>query len=494
MKANLILAIVSAALLVAIHPEFDLNWLAPVAITPLLMAAGREPRPLQRFLIGEVAGITTWFGVCYWIQFVLVEHGRMTTGLSWLAMVIFCIAKALHMGVFALLAGPLLRLRWAAAPAIAALWTGLERTHGPLGFAWLTLGNAGIDMGLPLRLAPVVGVYGLSFVFALMSATLVLAIHRRPRHELAWVLILPALYLLPKSPEPKAGAESAVVLQPNLAQKPEWTDVEVRNMHERLVSLTLESAMNRSLPKPTVILWPEVPAPLYYYNDASFRERVTQVARLSQTDFLFGAVSFTQSGAPLNSAVLLNSSGELVSRYDKMYLVPFGEFVPPLFSWVSRITNEAGDFQPGENLVVSKMAGHTAGTFICYESAFPGLVRQFTERGAEVLINITNDGYFGRTAARQQHLSLGRMRAAENGRWVLRATNDGWTVSIDPAGRIASRLPPFEELAGRLEFSFLAGMTPYARFGDWFAWLCLVGGFAASAWIARSHIQFRRRH
>jgi apolipoprotein N-acyltransferase len=209
------------------------------------------------------------------------------------------------------------------------------------------------------------------------------------------------------------------------------------------------------------------------------------LARLTQTHFLFGTVSFTQSGAPLNSAVFLQPSGEFVSRYDKMYLVPFGEFIPPMFSWVNRITKEAGDFEPGRSIVVSKAGEHTVGTFICYESAFPHQVRQIANAGSEVLVNITNDGYFGKTSARQQHLLLGRMRAAENRRWVLRSTNDGWTVSIDPAGRIVDQFPPFEERAGRLGFSWISEKTFYTRYGDWFAWSCLIASFAAAGLVAR---------
>jgi apolipoprotein N-acyltransferase len=476
--ANTILAVISAALLIIIQPEYDVRWLVPLALVPLLLAAGREPTATRRFLLGALTGVITWFGICYWIRYVLVHHGGMTDGLSWLAMFFFCLSKGFYVAVFALLAGPLLRLRWFAAPVIAGLWAGLERTQGPMGFAWLTLGNAGIDMELPMRLAPVVGTYGLSFVFALLSASMVLAIHRRPRRELIWPLALPLLFLLPALPPPARGTESAVTMQPNLAQRDDWKPAEVRAMHDRLVLLTLEEALKQ--PKPKLLLWPEVPAPIYYYNDARFREHVTRLARVSQAPFLFGSVSFTLMQAPLNSAILIDPAGNFVSRYDKMFLVPFGEYIPPLFNWVNRITNEAGDFEPGKNLVVSKTNGYSLGTFICYESAFPHLVRLFPEAGADVLLNITNDGYFGRTSARAQHLLLGRMRAAENRRWVLRSTNDGWTVSIDPAGRIVDSLPPFEERAGRLSFTPIRETTLYSRYGDWFAWLGLIIGFVAT--------------
>ena len=138
-----------------IFPGFGLPWLAPVALVPLLIALAREPRPLWRLLLGEFAGIIYWFAICYWIQFVLEVHGDMGHWGSWATFALFCVLKALHLALFSLLAAVLLDTPYAI-PAVAALWTGIERTHGTFGFAWLTLGNAGIDMPLPLRVTPFV--------------------------------------------------------------------------------------------------------------------------------------------------------------------------------------------------------------------------------------------------------------------------------------------------------------------------------------------------
>jgi apolipoprotein N-acyltransferase len=261
------------------------------------------------------------------------------------------------------------------------------------------------------------------------------------------------------------------------------SEPDLRRLHRLLAAMTLESALDRSLPPASLLLWPEVPAPFYYYDDPVFRDEVTQVARLARVPFLFGAVSWTPRRAPLNSAILLDANGEFVSRYDKMFLVPFGEFVPPIFWWVNRITREAGDFEPGQSLVVSTVGNHKSSAVICYESAFPHLVRRFADAGAEVLINMTNDGYFGLTAARRQHLLLARMRAVENRRWLLRPTNNGITVSIDPGGRLVDQIPPLEQRAGRLGFSWIAERTVYTRYGDWFAWSCLVFGLGSAAWV-----------
>ena len=477
---NYLLVIVTALLLVLIHPGPNLVFLAPVALTPLLIACARETRALRRFLLGWIAGVAYWWGVCYWIQFVLEVHGGMGGFLSWVAFILFCVLKALHLGVFAMLAGWLMP-RWYAIPAVAALWTGLERTHGTFGFAWLALGNAGADMGLPMRLAPFIGVYGLSFVFAMLAAALACVVLRRPRVELAWLAALAAMWLLPPLPAFTRGTESAVLVQPNLNEEEDWTPLKTDSMQKELVTRSLDAALDPVRGRPRLILWPETPGPIYYYEDPTFHRYATDLARTTGSYFLFGTVAYSERHQPLNSAVLLAPDGDLVSRYDKMFLVPFGEFVPPLFSWVNRVTKEAGDFAPGSRVVVFPVGTHGLGTFICYESAFPHLVRQFAEAGADVLANISNDGYFGTSAARWQHLKLVRMRAAENRRWILRATNDGITATVDPAGRVLRTLPPFKEQTLRTEFGYVKDTTFYTRHGDWFAWSCLLAGLGLSA-------------
>jgi apolipoprotein N-acyltransferase len=215
------------------------------------------------------------------------------------------------------------------------------------------------------------------------------------------------------------------------------------------------------------------------------------LARLANTYLLLGVVAHTPEGAPLNSAILISPEGRLVTRYDKVNLVPFGEFVPWPFDFVKRITTEAGDFTPGKQVVVSPIDGHSGGhklgTFICYESVFPNFVRRFVQDGAEVLFNISNDGYFGRSAARMQHLEIVRMRAAENRRWILRSTNDGITGTIDPAGRLRGTLPLYVEAASRTGFSYIRERTFYTRYGDWFPILCAIVAAALLVATKRWH-------
>jgi apolipoprotein N-acyltransferase len=466
------LAILSAILLLLLFPGASFHFLAPVALTPLLFALARTPLWWQRFLYGWVAGIVFWFGLCNWIQFVLEDHGGMGRWGGWGAFLLFCILKALHLAVFSMLAGPLMNRPYAV-PAVAALWAGLERTHSTFGFAWLQLGNAGIDMSVPLRLAPFVGVYGVSFVFCMLAAAIASLLLRRPRIYVVPLLALPLLWLLPPIREGTPAPEKALVVQPNIDTETEWTGARQRQTEHQLNLLSL------AIPAPLVI-WPELPAPLYYFDDPQFHQEAQRIA-IRHGYFLFGTVAYNAKGAPLNSAVLLGPKGNEIGRYDKIYLVPFGEFVPPLFSFVNRITQEAGDFAPGRQIKVLPAANHRLGVFICYESAFPHLVRQFSKAGADVLVNISNDGYFGHTYAREQHLLLVQMRAVENRRFIIRATNDGLTAVVDPSGRIIKEFPPYQQIAAPVRYGAVEATTFYARHGDWFAWTCLIIGLGFSA-------------
>lgn len=478
-------AVLTAGFLAAVQPPFQAAFLAPAALTPLLYALVHEARWTRRFLTGWLAGFLYWLIVCHWIKDVLAAYGGLTGPLAVFTLLAFAAAKGLHLAVFSALGGAVLKRPWAI-PVVAALWVGIERTHGPLGFAWLTLGNAGVEMGLPVRLAPWVGVYGLSFVFAALGTSLALVLLRRPRRQLAWLLPLAGLWFLPPLQLKVAPGQQAVVAQPNVAGNAVWSLDEKDRMLRQLMYSTLAEAVEVEKRRPDLLLWPEAPAPLYYYQDETLRRGAAELTRLAGAPFIFGGVAYTPRREPLNSAFLVDRRGQLAGRYDKRFLVPFGEFIPPGFGWIEKISSEAGNYAAGTRAGVFALGDHRVGLFICYESAFPHLVREAAAGGAEVLVNLTNDGYFGRSRApREQHLQLARMRAIENGRWLLRPANDGATAAVDPVGRVWDRLPEFARQTGRLRFAWLREQTAYTRWGDWFAWGCLLVGLAGvgAAWM-----------
>ncbi len=471
------LALASGILLVLLFPPFGFAWLAPLALTPILVACARETRWKRRALFGWAAGFLFWAGMCPWIQFVLEVHGGMGRWGGWGSFLLFGLYKGLPMAVFAVLCG-WLTSRWWSIPACAALWTGIERLHAYTGFAWLDLGNSGIGMPYPMRLAPITGVYGLTFVFALISGAVASIVLRRPRREIAWLGPVLLLLALPRLPRPNEPREQALVVQPNFDTEAEWTDAVTTLAEQKLALLSKIDPARIDSAGPghaSLLIWPEAPAP-FYPNEPLFRRYVGHVAQDAQAHFLFGAVSFNRQHQPMNAAFMLDPTGALQGEYDKVNLVPFGEFIPPLFEWVGKITHEVGDFVPGERVRDFQVDGHSVGAFICYEAVFPDFVRQFVHQGAQVLVNISNDGYFGHSAAHEQHLLIARMRAAENRRWLIRATNDGITAVIDPRGRVVDRMAPFVQTSKQMAFDYTTEETPYTRYGDWFAWGCLAAG------------------
>ena len=319
----------------------------------------------------------------------------------------------------------------------------------------------------------------MSFVFAMLSAGVACVLLRQPRVRLAPLLVLPLLYLLPAIPQQLPTDQTALVVQPNVDTEQTWTFSAQEQTEQQLV------ALSDALPAPLVI-WPELPAPLYYYSDPDFHHAADEIAA-HHNYFLFETVAYKTKTEPLNSAVLLSREGTELGRYDKINLVPFGEYVPAALSWVNRVTQETGDFVPGNKVRVLEAGADRLGVFICYEAAFAELVRQFVAEGANVLVNQSNDGYFGHTEARLQHLAIARMRAVENRRFLIRSTNDGYSVVIDPAGRIIQSLPPYQQLASPVRYGRISQTTFYTRFGDWFVWSCLAAGLALSGWHLRSY-------
>ncbi len=487
MILNWILAIGSAALLVLVFPRFDLVWLAPVALTPLLIACAREHRWAWRFAFGYAAGIVYWFGLCNWIAWTLAHHAGVSDVAAWLLFALFCLAKAAQMGVFAALAGVVWRSKFAL-PAIGALWVAIEWTHSYTGFEWLNLGNAGSDMSFPLRLAPITGVWGISFVFALLAAGVASLILRRPRLQILWMLLLPALLFFPDVPAQQRGDVSAILVQPNIDDEAEWTPELLRSTEQQLAFLSLSPVVGGE--KTQLIVWPEMPAP-FYDTDPEFISMVASTAKTAHAPVLTGIVAHAADGAPLNSALLMSANGNVISRYDKVNLVPFGEFVPWPFGLVTRkVSDEAGDFEAGKRVVVSPLDSHRIGVFICYESVFPSYIRKFAASGAEALFNISNDSWFGKSQARYQHLRIVRMRAAENARWILRATDNGITAAIDPAGRVIRAAEEYTELSARMRYRYRQDLTFYTKHGDWFVLLCAL---IAAATLTSAELPGRHR-
>jgi len=494
---RLLLALASGAALALSFPSYDFSLLAWISVG-LLILASSGARPAVAPLYGFVHGLL-FYPICLtWIEAVVHQYGNVppviAAGLVLLIAIIFGMITAVFSWGVAVAStkGPAL-----ACTLAPFLWVALEfaRTHVPIiGFPWNLAGYAASGNLALVQLTAVTGIYGLSFVVAGFGAALAYAILVGSKHAWRAVLIsLAVLVLIAVSGGyfvPSAQTHyTAHLVQTNFPQSyaypPDWLPQHAAEL-DLLERISIEAATK----VPGLIVWPEVPAP-FSLQDAPFAERARQVARDAGQDFLVGVEDWRRNSAgkwdATNSAVLLAASGARLFTYDKIHLVPFGEYVP-LRKWLrfaGKLTADIGDFAAGTRYQVGSLPGGTFGAFICYEAIFPDEVRRFTAGGAELLINMSNDGWFGRSAAPAQHVMMARVRAVENRRWLLRDTNNGFTVDVDPYGRTVAQLAT--DMRGQLDapYDFRSDLTLYARFGDWFAWLSVVAS-AGLLGMARS--------
>jgi apolipoprotein N-acyltransferase len=280
-------------------------------------------------------------------------------------------------------------------------------------------------------------------------------------------------------PAPIVGTDhTATLVQANvpILQGSDWTREYFQDTLRELTALS-ENPANLVKPRPDLIVWPESPAP-FYTNDPTVRDTVSSIARQADSWMLVGTIGIPIAGATpqeteiYNSAALVSPDGKWMSRYDKIHLVPFGEYVPfkNIFSFAGGLTKEVGDFSHGISRSPLDAGGKKLGVFICYESIFPDEIRQLAANGAQVFVNISNDGWYGDSGAYAQHLKQARMRAVENDRWLLRDTNTGITASVDPFGRISSSVPRKIRTALIARYALSNVTTFYTRHGDWFAY------------------------
>ena len=499
-----LLVVFSAILQVLIFPLPGVYVLCWFALTPLIVALMRArpagelevpgaPRlqpatPLQGFLLAYVCGILWYAGTCYWIYDTMHQYGGLSAPVAVLVLFLFSCYLGLYHGLFGLLVALVARPRNDRRALLLApfLWVAVELARARItGFPWNLLGIAQVDNVALSRIAAFTGVYGLSFEIALVNIA-VAAAFLIPRQKRAAMLIagLAAAAVLQAGrlvePPPAPHDRSALLLQQNLPVAANWSPVYYQQTLSELTNLTVKSAAQSGATKIDLIVWPESPAP-FFTNDPRFREPISDMARALKLPVVTGAIGSNaptaNSDAPVfNSAALISATGDWQARYDKAHLVPFGEYLPfpSLFSFAGGLTKEVGEFGRGTSHNPLNAGNEQLGVFICYESIFPDEVRQFARNGAQVFVNISNDGWYGDSGAYAQHLNQTRMRAVENNRWILSATNTGVTASIDPLGRVAASIPRKRRDVLIAPYALTFVTTFYARHGDWFAFACAI--------------------
>jgi apolipoprotein N-acyltransferase len=488
-SARLLLALVSGVALALAFPIFNFPLLAWISLAILILAV-LNVTPRLALLLGWLQGVAFYALSVPWFYSVMRRYGPLSViAAAGVFMLVVFICASCH-AAFALGVAWLGRFGVSRACLAAPfLWVSTEflLLHLPhIGFPWNLLGYAAAGNLAFVQLTAITGIFGLSLLVAAYNALLAWAAvqaargkTRALRTPLYVTILLAVIALAGPRFVPQAAADRvAHLVQTNfpvsMNYPADWMQTHASEL-DGLEQISISAAQKIS----GIVVWPEVPAP-FSLQDAPFLTRATRIARGAGNGFLVGVVDLKplpngRIGAT-NSAALLDSSGALNFLYDKIHLVPFSEYVPwrNWLNFAGSLTGLIGDFQHGTQYKVGRVPGGTFSVYICYEAIFPNEVRRFTLAGAELFVNISDDGWFGGSSAPAQHLAMARVRAVENRRWLLRDTNTGITVSVDPYGRIVARLPA--DIRGELDapYGFRTDMTPYARWGDWLPWVCVI--------------------
>jgi apolipoprotein N-acyltransferase len=483
------LAIGSGVALALAFPGYNFTVLAWIAPAALILSAVDE-KPVFALLLGLLQGAAFYGLSVPWIYTVLRSYGPLPVAqASGVFALMICVLAASH-AVFALgVAWTSRRSAGRACFTAPFLWVCMEffLLHMPdIGFPWNFLGYGAAGNLALVQLTAVTGIFGLSLLLAaynVLTAWMILQVPQRQRRALGmWAAATVALMIVslagpvfvPKAPANHVAHLVQTDFAVTLSDPSNWLQAHASDLNQ-LEQISIGAAQSN----PGLVVWPEVPAP-FSLQDARFLDRAMRIARGAGEGFLVGEVDWKPlagggTGAN-NSAALLGPDGGEIFLYDKIHLVPFSEYVPwrKYLIFAGSLTGLIGDFQHGTQYKVGTIGDEPFSVFICYEAIFPNEVRRFTLAGAAVLINISDDGWFGESSAAAQHLAMARVRAVENRRWLLRDTNDGITVSVDPYGRIAAQLPP--KIRGKLDapYGFRTDLTPYVRWGDWLPWVCVV--------------------
>jgi apolipoprotein N-acyltransferase len=515
-----LLSAISAVLQILVFPRTGLFFLCWFAVAPLVYALlrgrggegelvdseGRSLRPFtlwQGFLVAWISGVIWYLGTCYWIYPVMNDYGGLNGFISFLLTLAFSLIMALHHGIFGFLVVLMARRSTLGnrRPLFLApfFWVALELARDRIvGVPWNPLGGAQVDNVPFSRIAEVTGVYGLSFAVMLVNSAFVAGMLLFGRRRINLLISASAAAIALQMgvfarPEPFPSSKQAVLVQENvpILEPAKWTpqfyDQTIGSLEQISVAHAKEAHAS-----PGLIIWPESPAP-FFENDPRLQHWLTAIAQDTNSYLVVGSVAFAggQSGSDkqqiYNSALIIDPAGRQIGRYDKMHLVPFGEYIPfqDLLFFASKLTREVGDFARGTERKVFDLNGTRYGVLICYESVFPDEVRQFAANGAQVLINISNDGWYGETGAPFQHMQMARMRAIENHRWLLIDTNNGVTAAIDPYGRVVTRVQRNVRTAITVPYSPQSETTFYTRNGDIFAYLSVIISVVAGVWRTR---------
>ena len=492
-------AVLSGALLVLSFPSLGHPAAAWVALMPLLVVLQATRSLRLAFGLGLTTGAVHFAGTLPWLTQVMIEFGGLPLPVGVLLNGLLVAYLALFPAAFAVVVVWLCtRLGGWALLGAAPVWvtTELGRLWLFGGFPWELLGYSQTGVPPVAQLASLFGVHGVTALVVFINSVLALALVGPRRHRtgalavaagVVGTVVLFGAWRLTDNRLVRDGTPLRVgLVQGNIAQPDKWDPAMRSTILDRYLDLSRQSAADGA----RLIVWPESATP-FSFEDAAAGETVRQLARDTGTHLLFGSTQYRRDPAQIfNAAFVLRPDGETAAVYRKMHLVPFGEYVPfrSVLFFAAPLVETVTDFSPGASPVTLPIGPSRISTAICYEIIYPGLARSFVRSGSQLLTTITNDAWYGRSAAPHQHFQQARMRAIEQGRYLVRAANTGISGVVDPYGRVVARSALFETAVITEEVRLLSGLTLYGRIGDLAAYLCLTLSVLAvfAAWRTRS--------
>lgn len=481
-----LLAVLSGSMLALSFPRPGISPLAWFAFVPLFVAAAGAP-PRLGFKLGFVSGSTAYLGLLYWLNIVMISYGKLHWTVSGTLYLILAAYLALYPGVVICLMRRAEARKISALCSFPLLWVGGEliRSYLLTGFPWALLGYSQFRTLPLIQICDITGVYGVSFLIAFANVVFyrIWVWFRKkdapyPVLGLATLLVLLAATLgygfYALNQVEKGTLQRVLLVQGNIPQDVKWDPAFQESTVATYERLTRKGCQSGG----TLVIWPESALPFYFQGEPAYAARVKSLAAELNSCLLAGSPAFEKEGAlerNLNSAFLISPTGTVLGRSDKLHLVPFGEYVPlaALLPFVNKLVAGIGDFSPGKSAVPLETTLGKIGVLVCFEGIFPEVARAYIQSGAGLLVNITNDAWFGNSSAPYQHLSMTVFRAVENRVPLVRAANTGISSVIDGKGHIRGMTRLFEESTLAAEVRRGEGGSFYSRHGDFFALLCL---------------------
>lgn len=490
---DIFLSIASGILLTLIFPAFNLSILAWVALVPLLVAIEKKSF-LKALFLGWITGAAHFMGLLHWVIVAMTYYGELSMLSSSLLLLLLALYLGLYVGIFGALLG-YFRSRYLDDAAVIApvVWALLEylRTYLLSGFPWCLLGYSQYRNLLVIQMSDMTGIYGVSFIIIVVNVSLYL-ISKWVMNEFDSFPVRYTLFTIGmvavvifygdfrkntiESLDAKSPPLRITLVQGNIDQNQKWESAYLNETLLIYKELTMKAAQD----PPALIVWPETAVPCYFTPESMPAHFLSNLSKQLHTPIAFGSLAYdVRKSNPneysyYNSAFLISPQKKVLARYDKIHLVPFGEYVPlkPLLPLVEKMVAGIGDFSPGRHDVLFSLPRATFGFLICYEIIFPNLSRKYGHGGVGFLVNITNDAWFGQTGAPYQHFSMAVFRAIENRVSIVRAANSGISGIIEPTGQIQAQTPIFVRTVLQGVIPVNPKPTFYSQYGDIMVALC----------------------